>query len=180
MWLSQLLTLTTSVILRNERHRVVTPEHVHSVISIPALVVLLLWMHCWSTVELMVRSTHSHDFLRVVHGVRHEVLAGIESVDNLLRLRELNHRLLQVVQASLDQNLLLLVEVQQIVPQRLLAEHFRVADDDDAVLGASEGNVQATRIVQEADALVLVGADAGEDDDVLQRDFSLTSTLKGD
>lgn len=129
------------MILRNVRNRVVSSEHVHSGISVPPLVVLmLLLLHRLSAVELMMWSA-AHYLLGVIHGVGHEMLAGIESVHDLLRLGKLNHRLLHVVQASLDQNLLFLVEVEQIIPQLLLAQHLWVADDDDAVFSACQSDV---------------------------------------
>jgi hypothetical protein len=128
-------------------------------------------MHRRSTVELMMRAADSHDFLGVVHRIRHEVLTRIECVYNLLRLGKLNHRFLQVVQASLDQNFFLLVKVQQVVPQRLLAQHFWIADNDDTVLGACKCDVQSTGIIQETDALMLVGSHTSENDDVLKRDL---------
>lgn len=43
----------------------------------------------------------------------------------------LDHGLLEAVERAFDQDLLLLVEGQQVVPQRLLRQHLRVADDDD-------------------------------------------------
>jgi len=45
--------------------------------------------------------------------------------------------------------------------------YLRIADDDDAVAGARHGHVEAARVVQEADTLVLVGAHARHDDQVL-------------
>lgn len=158
--------LSAAVVLRDVGDGIVSSEHVHAVVAVPALVMLLLLLHRRASVELVMRTSRSHDFSGVVHCVGHEVLPRIESVDNLLGLRELNHRLLHVVQAALDQHLLLLVEVQQVVPQLLLAEDFGIADDDDPVLGAGQRDVQTTRVVQEADALMFVRADARHDDDV--------------
>lgn len=133
--------LSAAVILRDVRNRVVRAEDVHAVaVAVPSLVVLLL-LHRRSAIELMVRPTAAHHLLRIVHRIGHEVLSGIERVDNFFGLRELNHRLLHVVQASFDQNFLLLVEVQKVVPQLLLAQHLRVADDDQAVLGSGERHV---------------------------------------
>ena len=57
---------------------------------------------------------------------------GVGGIDELARLAELSEALLEVVERPLHQHLLLLVVVEQVVPQRLLRRHFRVAHDDDA------------------------------------------------
>ena len=57
---------------------------------------------------------------------------GVGCIDELARLAELNEALLEVVERPLHQHLLLLVVVEQVVPQRLLRQHLRVADDDHA------------------------------------------------
>ncbi len=48
-----------------------------------------------------------------------------------------------------------------------LAQDFRIANDDDTESRPSHGNVQPPRVVQEPNALVLVGPDARENDEVL-------------
>jgi len=53
------------------------------------------------------------------------------------------------------------------VPQLLLGEDLWVAQHDQAVPRAREGDVEAARVGEEADALRLVRADAREDDEVL-------------
>lgn len=50
----------------------------------------------------------------------------------------------------------------------MLGENLGVAQDDEAVLGAGEGYVETARVGEETDALVVVAADAGEDDVVLR------------
>ena len=51
--------------------------------------------------------------------------------------------------------------------QRLAGQHLRVADDDHGVLGPGQRHVQAARVGQEPDALLLVGSHV-RDDDVLE------------
>ena len=101
------------------------------------------------------------------------MLARIETIDRFLWLGKLHHRLFEIVQGALDQNAVLLVEVKQMVPDGLFGQHFWIANDNNAVARSRQGHVQAARIVQEADALVLVRAHARHDDKVL------LSTLKG-
>ena len=48
-----------------------------------------------------------------------------------------------------------------------LAQNLRVSDNDDGVLGSGQGDVEPPRVVEKPDALVLVRADARDDDDVL-------------
>ena len=45
-------------------------------------------------------------------------------------------------------------------------KNFGVADDNDAELGPGESHIESACVVEETDALMLVGADAGEDDEV--------------
>ena len=63
--------------------------------------------------------------------------------------------------------MVVLVVVQQVVPEGLPREHLGVADDDDGKLGPGESNVQPAGIGEEANSLVLVGPHAGNDDDIL-------------
>lgn len=57
----------------------------------------------------------------------------VDGVDQLAWFAELHEALSQVVQRSFHQNLLLLVVVQQVVPQRLLGQSLRVAHNDHAI-----------------------------------------------
>mmetsp|Transcript_35643 Transcript_35643/g.84468 ORF Transcript_35643/g.84468 Transcript_35643/m.84468 type:complete len:405 (-) Transcript_35643:1640-2854(-) len=88
-------------------------------------------------------------------------------VERLLRLRKRHHRVLEAAEGALDKAVVLLVVRQERVPDRLPREHLRVPEDDDAVLGSGQGDVQAPWVVQETDPLVLVRPDAREDDVVL-------------
>lgn len=49
-------------------------------------------------------------------------------------------------------------------PSTYSAEKIRVADDDQAVFGTCQCDVEAARVIEEAEAAGFVGADAGEDD----------------
>jgi len=57
----------------------------------------------------------------------------VDGVDELAWLAELHEALPQVVERPLHQHLLLLVVVQQVVPQRLLGQRLGVPHDDHAV-----------------------------------------------
>ena len=48
-----------------------------------------------------------------------------------------------------------------------LAQNLRVPKNDNAILGASESDVQSSRVVQETDPLVLVAPNTAKDDVVL-------------
>lgn len=118
----------------------------------------------------------------------------VDGVDEFSRFAELHEALSEVVERSLHQNLLLLVVVQQVVPQRLLRERLGVPHDYHAVpshkrtqiglepliksgmfgiwllvisLGSGQRHVETTRVVQETDALVLVCTNTRQDDEVL-------------
>ncbi len=45
--------------------------------------------------------------------------------------------------------------------------YLGIADNDDGILGPGESDIEPPGVGEEADALVLVGAHAGDDDDVL-------------
>ena len=51
--------------------------------------------------------------------------------------------------------------------KQAIAPHLGIADDNDGKLGPGEGHVEPPGVGEKADALVLVGADTGDDDDVL-------------
>lgn len=64
-----------------------------------------------------------------------------------------DHGLLQVVNRSFYKALSVLEVGEQGVPKRVASEQARVADNDDAIAGAGEGDVETTRVSQEADSL---------------------------
>lgn len=64
----------------------------------------------------------------------------VGGIDELPGLAELDHALLEVRERPLHQHSLLLVVVQQVVPQRLLRQHLRVAHQDDP----KPKNIQST------------------------------------
>lgn len=45
---------------------------------------------------------------------------------------------------------------QQQIPKRLFGQHFGVTNDDEATSSTSQRHVQAARIVEKSDALVLI------------------------
>lgn len=57
----------------------------------------------------------------------------VDGVDQLPRLAELHETLPQVIQRPFHQHLLLLVVIQQVVPQGLLGQGLRVAHNDDPI-----------------------------------------------
>ena len=57
----------------------------------------------------------------------------VDGVDQFAGLAELHEALPQVVEGPLHEDFLLLVVVQQVVPQRLLGEGLGVSHDDHAV-----------------------------------------------
>ena len=95
------------------------------------------------------------------------MLTGIETVDGLFGFGELHHRFFEIVEGALDEDAILLVKVQQVVPDGLFGQHFGIADDDNAVAGPRQRHVQPARIVQETDALIFVGSHARHDDEIL-------------
>ena len=54
----------------------------------------------------------------------------VGGVDKLAWLAELNEALFQVVERTLDEHFLLFVVVEQVIPQWLLRQHFRVSHND--------------------------------------------------
>ena len=48
-----------------------------------------------------------------------------------------------------------------------LAENFRIAENDDAILCTSESNIETPWVIQKANTLMLVASDAAEDDVIL-------------
>ena len=96
-----------------------------------------------------------------------ETIGGRIAVERSARLAELNHARLEVVERPFDQALLLLVVSQEVVPQSVLAENLGVAEKDQTVLGPGEGDVEAARVVEESDALMLVAPHTGDDDVIL-------------
>jgi hypothetical protein len=72
----------------------------------------------------------------------------------------------QTTERSVHQQAGLGKVVQQVVPQRLLSQDFGVPHDDQTVLGTGQSDVQTTRILEEADTLVLVRTHARHNDQV--------------
>ena len=80
-------------------------------------------------------------FLIAVHQIYHYVNVlmlhvttyRVSSIYKLARFAELNHAFLEIVEGTLDQNSLLFVMIQQVVPQRLLREHFGISNNDDTI-----------------------------------------------
>mmetsp|Transcript_4907 Transcript_4907/g.13793 ORF Transcript_4907/g.13793 Transcript_4907/m.13793 type:complete len:216 (-) Transcript_4907:1037-1684(-) len=88
------------------------------------------------------------------------------------RLAEGDVALSEVRESPFDHELVLLVVAQEVHPEgrlraELLPQHLRVPAHDEPVLRPGEGHVEAARVVQEADPLVLVRSHAGEEDEVL-------------
>lgn len=48
----------------------------------------------------------------------------------------------------------------------MAAEGVGIADDDDLVAGAGDGDIHAAQVAEETDATAVVGAHHGEDDDI--------------
>ena len=136
-------------------------EDVQRHVPLVVRVVILRPVHLGA--RSVVHRARDQRFPRVVHRRGHEVRARIRRVDEFLWLGELDHRLLEIVERPLDEDLLLLVEAQQVIPQRLLRQHLRVTYDYDAVFSASQCHVQSSGIVQESDALVFVRSHARHD-----------------
>lgn len=57
----------------------------------------------------------------------------VDCVNQLARFAELHETFSQVVERTLHQNLLLLVVVEQVVPQRLLGQSLRIAHNDHTI-----------------------------------------------
>mmetsp|Transcript_17786 Transcript_17786/g.49791 ORF Transcript_17786/g.49791 Transcript_17786/m.49791 type:complete len:242 (+) Transcript_17786:915-1640(+) len=78
-----------------------------------------------------------------------------------------DHGVLEAAQGAFHQAVVLLVVGEERIPNGLLGQHLGVAQHHHAVLCAGQRNVEAPRVVEKPDALVLVGADARQDDVVL-------------
>ncbi len=121
---------------------------------------------------------------------------GIGSIDKLPRFAELDHAFFQVVQRAFHENLLFLVVRKQVIPKLLLGQNLGVSNDDDSKSEtadaevvvwkadlspcnkvilvrqtvnspcSSESDIQTTWVVEKADALVLIGSDTGQHDEV--------------
>lgn len=66
---------------------------------------------------------------------------------------ELLHGLLQVAEGPFHQALVLLEVVQQHIPQWLLRQDLRVAQNDYAILGSGQGYIQTPRVTEKPYAL---------------------------
>lgn len=63
---------------------------------------------------------------------------GVDGVDKLAGLAELHEAFPEVVQWPLHQNLLFLVVVQQVIPQGLFRQRFRVPNNNYTVPGQQQ------------------------------------------
>lgn len=78
---------------------------------------------------------------------------GVDGVDKFPRLAELHQALSEVVEGSLYEDFLLLVVVQQVVPQRLLGERLWVPHNDHTIPSCA---TQHTRTVLRDGGFVLI------------------------
>lgn len=115
----------------------------------------------------IVRTAGNESLASAKHGVVHVTTARVQRVDELLGLAELDHAFFEVVQRSFDQYVLLFVVREQMVPQQLLGQHFRVANYYHSIFGSSESDIQTSWIVQETNTLMLISADTRQDNNVL-------------
>lgn len=100
----------------------------HTIIEKTPPTSLRSWSLTWAwhvmggvgTAGAVVDTPWHHGLASVVYRSAHEVSARVRCVGDLLGFGELDHRLLQIVERTLNQHFLLLVEVQQVVPQLLL------------------------------------------------------------
>lgn len=76
-------------------------------------------------------------------------------------------RFFQVVERTFGDAVLRLEVGQERVPERILREYAAISDNDETEPSSGESDVEASRIVQESDALVVVGSYARQHDDVL-------------
>mmetsp|Transcript_1632 Transcript_1632/g.4614 ORF Transcript_1632/g.4614 Transcript_1632/m.4614 type:complete len:387 (+) Transcript_1632:158-1318(+) len=83
------------------------------------------------------------------------------------RSRQLHQRRFQVRESALGEAILRLHVREQGVPQRILGQHARVAEQDQTVPRACESDVQPPRIAQEANTLVLVRPHTAQNNHVL-------------
>ena len=93
--------------------------------------------------------------------------ARVHGVDQRPGLGELHQTLLEVGEWTIHQTVILLVVVEQMIPEWMSAQHLGVPHHDDSVLGSSQRNIETTRISQESNTLVFIAPDTGDDDDVL-------------
>ena len=88
---------------------------------------------------------------------------GRHRLTDPLGFGELLHGLLEVAKRPLHQALILLEVVQQHIPQRLLGQHLRVAQDDQAVLGPGQGYIETPGVTEETYSLQVVCIHRSED-----------------
>ena len=92
---------------------------------------------------------------------------GLRELTSFLGLENCIMLSLRLVSGPSTMAVVLLVVVEEMVPQRVTTEHLGVPNNYHGVLGPGQGHVETPGVGQEADALVLVAPDAGDDDDVL-------------
>ena len=113
------------------RHEVSPPHQTVAPVTVVvagAVVLLLLTLESTSAAAVTLASPHGgsgwlhrcQGLLGAVGRGLHEVPAGVDGVDQLLGLGELDHGALHVGDGTLHQQLVVLVVVEQVVPQRLL------------------------------------------------------------
>lgn len=85
----------------------------------------------------------------------------------LARRSKLHIGLFEIAESALNKAAIFLVMAQQVVPEGLPREHLGIAQHNHTVLGTSQGDVETARVVQEANALMLVAANTAHDDEVL-------------
>ena len=88
-------------------------------------------------------------------------LVALRAAVGLLWATELQEGRLEVGEGSFDEGVAVFEMDEQMMPERMFREDFRIAEDDQAVFGTGEGDVQPTWVAQEADALMVVGTNAG-------------------
>ncbi|RUS31225.1 hypothetical protein BC938DRAFT_478226 [Jimgerdemannia flammicorona] len=88
-------------------------------------------------------------------------------VIRLARVTELDHADLEVIEGAVDEAFFFLVVDEEMMPERVLAQHLGITQDHHAILGPGQRNVQPPGIVQETDALVLVASHQAQNDIVL-------------
>lgn len=78
---------------------------------------------------------------------------GVNGVDKFPGLAELHQALSEVVEGSLHEDFLLLVVVQQVVPQRLLGERLWVAHNDDTI--PSRATQHTRRVLRDGEFVII-------------------------
>ena len=96
------------------------------------------------------------------------ILICVSALDGiLLRGREAEEGGAEIGNSALDEGIVGFEVVEEVVPKAVLVEDLGVPEDDHAVLGPGDGDVEAPGVLEEADAGPLVGPHTGHDDVVL-------------